>query len=151
MTPHQRRPGPAPGGGHFAVVDPATGEVFDEAPDQRAEELDVVVGRAHEARSGRRADPAARARALLASADAVEAADATRFGPGGSVWGADLDRAAAVADRLECGTVWINHRAELSPAQPFAGTEENGVGVAGGPWGLHGNLRPFVVSPSEGD
>ncbi|MFB8383804.1 aldehyde dehydrogenase family protein [Streptomyces rubiginosohelvolus] len=77
--------------------------------------------------------------------EAVDAANATRFGLGGSVWGTDLDRAEAVAGRLECGTVWINHHAELSLAQPFAGVKESGVGVAGGPWGLYGNLSPFVV------
>ncbi|WP_250290597.1 aldehyde dehydrogenase family protein [Streptomyces atroolivaceus] len=77
--------------------------------------------------------------------EAVEAANGTCFGLGGSVWGTDLDRAEAVVDRLECGTAWINHHAELSLAQPFAGIKESGVGVAGGQWGLHGNLRPFVV------
>ncbi|MFG2539361.1 aldehyde dehydrogenase family protein [Streptomyces sp. NPDC048511] len=77
--------------------------------------------------------------------EAVEAANDTGFGLGGSVWGTDLDRAAATAERLECGTAWINHHAELSLAQPFAGVKDSGVGVAGGPWGLYGNLRPFVV------
>ncbi|MEU6478019.1 aldehyde dehydrogenase family protein [Streptomyces sp. NPDC047017] len=77
--------------------------------------------------------------------DAVEAANGTGFGLGGSVWGTDLDRAEAVAGRLECGTAWINHHAELSLAQPFAGTKDSGVGVAGGPWGFYGNLQPFVV------
>ncbi|MFD3662345.1 aldehyde dehydrogenase family protein [Streptomyces sp. NPDC058659] len=77
--------------------------------------------------------------------EAVDAANDTGFGLGGSVWGTDLDRAEAVADRLECGTAWINHHAELSLAQPFAGVKDSGVGVAGGPWGLYGNLRPFVV------
>lgn len=82
--------------------------------------------------------------------EAVEAANNTGFGLGGSVWGTDLDRAEAVADRLECGTAWINHHAELSLAQPFAGIKDSGVGVAGGPWGLYGNLRPFVVHrPAE--
>jgi acyl-CoA reductase-like NAD-dependent aldehyde dehydrogenase len=77
--------------------------------------------------------------------EAVDAANGTGYGLGGSVWGTDLDRAEAVADRLECGTAWVNHHAELSLAQPFAGTRHSGVGVAGGPWGLYGNLRPFVV------
>ncbi|ALO13401.1 Putative aldehyde dehydrogenase [Streptomyces venezuelae] len=77
--------------------------------------------------------------------EAVDAANSTGFGLGGSVWGTDLDRAEVVADRLECGTAWINHHAELSLAQPFAGVKDSGVGVAGGPWGLYGNLRPFVV------
>lgn len=77
--------------------------------------------------------------------EAVDAANGTGFGLGGSVWGTDADRAEAVADRLECGTAWVNHHAELSLAQPFAGVKDSGVGVAGGPWGLYGNLRPFVV------
>ncbi|MEU5626834.1 MULTISPECIES: aldehyde dehydrogenase family protein [Streptomyces] len=81
--------------------------------------------------------------------DAVEAANGTRYALGGSVWSADPERAEAVADRLECGTAWINHHAELSLAQPFAGAKESGVGVAGGPWGLYGNLRPFVVHRRE--
>ncbi|WP_346010594.1 aldehyde dehydrogenase family protein [Streptomyces sp. SID5910] len=81
--------------------------------------------------------------------EAIAAANGTRFGLGGSVWGTDVDLAAAVADRLECGTAWINHHAELSLAQPFAGGKDSGVGVAGGPWGLYGNLRPFVVHRPE--
>ncbi|MFE2445211.1 aldehyde dehydrogenase family protein [Streptomyces sp. NPDC021218] len=81
--------------------------------------------------------------------EAVEAANDTGFGLGGSVWGTDLDRAEAVAGQLECGTAWINHHAELSLAQPFAGIKDSGVGVAGGPWGLYGNLRPFVVHRPE--
>jgi acyl-CoA reductase-like NAD-dependent aldehyde dehydrogenase len=83
--------------------------------------------------------------------EAVDAANSTDFGLGGSVWGTDLDRAEAVAERLECGTAWVNHHAELSLAQPFAGVKDSGVGVAGGLWGLYGNLRPFVVHrPQEG-
>jgi acyl-CoA reductase-like NAD-dependent aldehyde dehydrogenase len=77
--------------------------------------------------------------------EALDAANDTGFGLGGSVWGTDLDRAEEAAGRLECGTAWINHHAELSLAQPFAGAKDSGVGVAGGPWGLYGNLRPFVV------
>ncbi|MBC3984405.1 aldehyde dehydrogenase family protein [Streptomyces sp. AC536] len=82
--------------------------------------------------------------------EAIAAANGTDYGLGGSVWGTDLDRAEAVADRLECGTAWVNHHGELSLAQPFAGTKESGVGVPGGPWGLYGNLRPFVIHrPTE--
>ncbi|MFI8437322.1 aldehyde dehydrogenase family protein [Streptomyces sp. NPDC079020] len=81
--------------------------------------------------------------------EAVAAANDTGFGLGGSVWGTDLDRAEEVAGRLECGTAWINHHAELSLAQPFAGIKDSGVGVAGGMWGLYGNLRPFVVHRPE--
>lgn len=48
----------------FAVVDPATGEAFDEVPDQQPDELDAVVDRAHRAWHGWRADPVARTAAL---------------------------------------------------------------------------------------
>jgi acyl-CoA reductase-like NAD-dependent aldehyde dehydrogenase len=67
-----RASGPRTAG--FAVVDPATGEVFGEAPDQQPDDLDTVVDRAHRAWHGWRADPAARTTALHGAADAVEAA-----------------------------------------------------------------------------
>ena len=50
--------------------------------------------------------------------EAVDAANGTGFGPGGSVWSTDPDRAEAVAERLNCGTAGINHHAEPSLAQP---------------------------------
>ena len=68
--------------------------------------------------------------------DVVERANATHFGLSGSVWGADTDRAAEVAGRLECGTAWVNTHLALSPQQPFGGFKWSGVGVENGPWGL---------------
>ncbi|CAM5732857.1 Gamma-aminobutyraldehyde dehydrogenase [Streptomyces tendae] len=65
---------PDPGAARFPVVDPATGDVFDEAPDQQPDELDAVIDRAQRSWSGWRTDPAARTTALRAAADAVEAA-----------------------------------------------------------------------------
>jgi acyl-CoA reductase-like NAD-dependent aldehyde dehydrogenase len=73
-----RQPGITPGthGRRFAVLDPATAEAFDEAPDQQPDELDAIVGRAQKAWQSWRADPVARTTALLAAAEAVEAAGA---------------------------------------------------------------------------
>jgi len=68
--------------------------------------------------------------------DVVERANSTHFGLSGSVWGTDGDRAAAVADRLECGTAWVNTHLALGPAQPFGGCKWSGVGSENGPWGL---------------
>jgi len=68
--------------------------------------------------------------------DVVERANATHFGLSGSVWGADTERAAEVAGRLECGTAWVNTHLALSPQQPFGGFKWSGVGVENGPWGL---------------
>jgi acyl-CoA reductase-like NAD-dependent aldehyde dehydrogenase len=69
---------------------------------------------------------------------AVAAANGTHFGLDGSVWSADPERAAAVASRLECGTVWINTHLMQGPAQPFGGAKWSGIGVENGPWGLAG-------------
>ena len=52
--------------------------------------------------------------------DAVERANATHFGLSGSVWGADAERAAGIAGRLECGTAWVNTHLALSPSSRSA-------------------------------
>jgi acyl-CoA reductase-like NAD-dependent aldehyde dehydrogenase len=68
--------------------------------------------------------------------DAVRRANATEFGLGGSVWSADEQRAWEVADRLDCGTVWVNAHAQLNPGQPIAGMKASGIGVENGRLGL---------------
>jgi len=70
--------------------------------------------------------------------DAVERANATHFGLSGSVWSGDADRAAQVAQRLECGTAWVNTHLALAPHQPFGGAKWSGLGVENGTWGLYG-------------
>jgi acyl-CoA reductase-like NAD-dependent aldehyde dehydrogenase len=67
---------------------------------------------------------------------AIAAANGTPYGLGGSVWSADPDRAGAVADRLECGTVWINTHKALAVHQPFGGLKWSGIGTENGVWGL---------------
>jgi aldehyde dehydrogenase (NAD+) len=61
--------------------------------------------------------------------DAIERANATPYGLGNSVWGTDVERAAAVAARLESGTAWVNTHFALSPDVPFGGRKESGLGV----------------------
>jgi acyl-CoA reductase-like NAD-dependent aldehyde dehydrogenase len=71
--------------------------------------------------------------------DAVARANATHFGLGGSVWSADPDRAAGIAEQLESGMAWINvHGGGGGPQQPFGGVKWSGIGVEGGSWGLLG-------------
>lgn len=77
--------------------------------------------------------------------DAVERANASHFGLSGSVWSADPDRAADVADRLECGTAWVNTHLALQPNQPFGGAKWSGIGVENGPWGLYGFTEIKVI------
>ena len=77
--------------------------------------------------------------------DALERANATHFGLSGSVWSADPDRAAAVAERLECGTAWVNTHLALAPHQPFGGAKWSGIGVENGPWGYYSFTEPQVL------
>jgi acyl-CoA reductase-like NAD-dependent aldehyde dehydrogenase len=77
--------------------------------------------------------------------DAVARANATHFGLSGSVWGTDADRAAEVAERLECGTAWVNTHLALAPHQPFGGFKWSGIGVENGTWGLAGFTEIQVV------
>jgi acyl-CoA reductase-like NAD-dependent aldehyde dehydrogenase len=81
--------------------------------------------------------------------DALERANATHFGLSGSVWSADPDRAASVAERLECGTAWVNTHLALSPHQPFGGAKWSGIGVENGTWGLLGFTEIQVLHRSK--
>jgi len=65
-------------------------------------------------------------------ADVVARANATHFGLGASVWSADPDRAAAVGDRLEAGTVWLNAHLRMGRDQPFGGLKWSGIGLENG-------------------
>ena len=67
--------------------------------------------------------------------DALARANAGESGLGGSVWSADIDEAARLAQRLDCGTAWVNQHAKISPDVPFGGAKQSGVGVE---FGLHG-------------
>merc|ERR1711981_890567 len=40
-------------------------------------------------------------------ADAVRRANATSYGLGGSVWGADVTKATEIAGQIESGSVWV--------------------------------------------
>lgn len=68
--------------------------------------------------------------------DVVQRANASPYGLGGSVWAKDLDRAYALAEKLESGTIWINHHADLNPAVPFGGAKQSGLGTELGEEGL---------------
>jgi acyl-CoA reductase-like NAD-dependent aldehyde dehydrogenase len=68
--------------------------------------------------------------------DAIAKANDSAVGLGGSVWSADSVKAAAIASRLECGTVWINKHGAIQPNAPFGGVKQSGFGVEFGEEGL---------------
>jgi acyl-CoA reductase-like NAD-dependent aldehyde dehydrogenase len=68
--------------------------------------------------------------------EAITKANDNPAGLGGSVWGSDLAQARAVANRLECGSVWINKHGAIQPNAPFGGVKQSGIGVEFGVEGL---------------
>ncbi len=68
--------------------------------------------------------------------DAVARANASPWGLGGSVWAKDTDKAYALADKMEAGTVWVNKHADLAPNIPFGGAKLSGLGAELGEEGL---------------
>ena len=82
--------------------------------------------------------------------EALERANATHFGLGGSIWTADPRRGAELAGRLECGTGWVNQHLNLVPNAPFGGSKWSGIGYENGPWGLAAFTELQVIQIAKG-
>ena len=78
--------------------------------------------------------------------EVVRRANATIYGLAASVWSADVAAAAAIAQRLEAGTVWINEMQNLSPFATFGGHKQSGLGAENGIDGLMEYTNPQTVS-----
>lgn len=61
-------------------------------------------------------------------AEAVELANMSRFGLGGSVWTRDSKRGQGVASRIETGMVFINSMPRSDSRLPFGGIKASGYG-----------------------
>lgn len=68
--------------------------------------------------------------------DVIARANGLEVGLGGSVWSADPVRAAEIATRMQCGSVWINNHGAIRPDAPFGGVKASGIGVEFGVPGL---------------
>ena len=79
-------------------------------------------------------------------ADAVRVANDSSYGLGGAVFSTDVERATAVARRMETGNVSVNGK-DRSDATPAFGYKDSGVG---GDPGLPGYLQLKGISRSHG-
>jgi succinate-semialdehyde dehydrogenase/glutarate-semialdehyde dehydrogenase len=81
--------------------------------------------------------------------EAIELANATPFGLGGSVFTADLERGQRIAARLESGMVFVNHPTWTAPELPFGGIKNSGYGreLSELGFGEFVNRRLVSVSP----
>ncbi len=71
--------------------------------------------------------------------EALRLANDTDYGLSASVWGTDLDRAAAIGARIESGNVSINEgfaAAYASKGTPSGGVKQSGIGARHGDQGL---------------
>jgi len=64
--------------------------------------------------------------------EALERANATRYGLSAAVFTQDFSRAHRVANALQAGSVWINQYNILPPSVPFGGYKESGIGRENG-------------------
>ncbi len=78
--------------------------------------------------------------------EAIASANRLNVGLGASVWSTDVEKAKAVASRIQAGTVWINQHGMIHPMVPFGGVKGSGYGVEFGVEGLKAVTRPQVIS-----
>jgi 5-carboxymethyl-2-hydroxymuconic-semialdehyde dehydrogenase len=64
--------------------------------------------------------------------EAIELANATRYGLAAYVWTTDLQRGHRVAQAIEAGMVWLNSHNIRDLRTPFGGIKESGLGREGG-------------------
>jgi len=64
--------------------------------------------------------------------EVIQYANSTRYGLSASVWTQNVARAHRVAERIACGTVWVNCWLVRDLRVPFGGTKSSGVGREGG-------------------
>ncbi|RUL92472.1 aldehyde dehydrogenase family protein [Verrucosispora sp. FIM060022] len=77
--------------------------------------------------------------------EAVELANATRYGLGAYLHTNDLRRAHRISRAVAAGSVWVNGAPGLMPSAPFGGVKQSGSARIGGLAGLREFLRPKNV------
>jgi succinate-semialdehyde dehydrogenase / glutarate-semialdehyde dehydrogenase len=78
-------------------------------------------------------------------ATAIEVANDTKYGLGGSVYTRDLERGRRVAAEIEAGMVYINHPAYIYEDMPFGGVKKSGYGRETGELGIHEFVNKKLV------
>jgi aminomuconate-semialdehyde/2-hydroxymuconate-6-semialdehyde dehydrogenase len=80
---------------------------------------------------------------------AVELANATRFGLAATLATGDRDRAERVSHRLNAGTVWVNCFFVRDLGAPFGGNGKSGIGREGGIWSFdfYSDVKNTVFAP----
>jgi len=81
--------------------------------------------------------------------EAIERANDSEYGLGGTVWTKDLDKGVEVASQIVTGTVWINKHLDLPNEIPFGGAKQSGIGVEYGQEGLEEFTQARTVNMAK--
>ena len=83
--------------------------------------------------------------------DALRVANRSPYGLGASLWTADLDRARALARRIESGSVFINGMVASDPRLPFGGVKRSGYGRELSSFGIREfvNIQTIWIGPAK--
>jgi len=95
--------------------------------------------------------PAAAILRVAGVEEAIELANSLDYGLGAALWTTDVQRAAALARRIEAGAVFINGLVASDPRLPFGGIKQSGYGRE---LGVHGareftNIKTVWVGPAQ--
>jgi len=82
---------------------------------------------------------------------AVQMANASRFGLAAAVMSADPQRATRVANRLRAGIVWVNCSQPTFVEAPWGGMKHSGIGRELGQWGLDNYLEVKQMTEYVGE
>jgi acyl-CoA reductase-like NAD-dependent aldehyde dehydrogenase len=74
--------------------------------------------------------------------DAIALMNDSPYGLTASIWTQDIEHAAAIGDRVETGTVFMNRCDYLDPALVWTGVKETGKGASLSVLGIQGLTRP---------
>lgn len=78
--------------------------------------------------------------------DALQQANDTVFGLGGSVWTRDTALGTALAAKLDVGNAWINKHCAFDAALPMPFARQSGIGVDYGDFGVAEHCQPMLIN-----
>jgi acyl-CoA reductase-like NAD-dependent aldehyde dehydrogenase len=83
--------------------------------------------------------------------DAVALANRSKYGLGGNLWTRDIERAKALASRLESGAVFVNGMTASDPRLPFGGVKRSGYGRELSYFGIREftNIQTVWIGPAQ--